>query len=224
MVEQKRGEEASSITNKLILKKAVNKRVDHMLSKAYISDKEVYDLVRSFFKKHLTIDYEFTREELLKELKKIYLSPDLQEKVKELFDDVAEIEHTSKDFSKDELAKILDDFRGVVDGLIVSHYQQERSAFKKIRDNVHKMFSRKHRKLLEAEDSALVENERSVVKMNMLIDDARRLAETNVAKAKEAYKELIIIYNSLDPSKKKAYYDPVQQLYNIIKARENTPI
>lgn len=220
MAEMKRGEEASSIANKLILKKAVNKRIDNILKKAFISEKEVYDLVRSFFKKHLSIDYEFTREELMKELKKIYLSPDMQDRVRSLFQDIAGIEHTSKTFTREELVKILDDFRGVVDGLIVSHYQQERSLMKKLRDNIHKALSGKHKTILEADETVLREEERSVVKMNMLLDDAKRLSDADIEKAKEAYKELIQIYNSLDMAKKKAYYEPVQQLYGMIKVKE----
>lgn len=223
MAEQKRGEDASSSTqNKLILKKAANKKIEHLRSKAYISDKEVYDLVRSFFKKHLTIDYEFTHEELMNELKKIYLSPDLQEKVRDLFEDVSKIEHTSKDFTREELEKILKDFEEVVDGLIVSHYQQDKSFFRKIKDWIHKIFSGKHKKLLEVDESVLAENQTNLVKMNMLLDNAKRWSEADPEKAKEAYQEIMAIYNTLDAKKKKAYYQPVQELYRIITATDNT--
>jgi hypothetical protein len=223
MVEKKRGDDASSNTqNKLILKKAANKKIEHLRSKAYISEKEVYDLVRSFFKKHLTIDYEFTHEELMNELKKVYLSPDLQEKVKDLFEDVSKIEHTSKTFTREELEEILKDFEQVVDGLIVSHYQQDKSFFKKIKDSIHKFFSRKHKKILESGDEVLSEDERSVVKMNMLLDNSKRWSELDLEKAKEAYQELIDLYNSLDVKKKKAYYEPVQALYHIINNKENS--
>jgi hypothetical protein len=226
-MEEKRGEDAGStntINNKLILKKAVYKKMDHLMGKAFISEREVYDLVRSFFKKHLTIDYEFTREELMKELKKIYLSPDLQDKVQNLLSDISQIEHMSKDFTKEELAEILNDFRDVVDGLIVSHYQQERSFFKRFKDSLHKIFSSQHKKILEAEEVVLVEDERSIVKMNMLLDDAKRALDVNLEKAKELYKELINIYNALPMHKKKAYYTPVQDLYTMIKNRDNKPV
>jgi hypothetical protein len=220
MVEKKRGDEASSTTNKLILKKAAYKKVDHIMSKAFISEREVYDLIRSFFKKHLTIDYEFTHEELMRELKKVYLSPELQEKVRHLFEDVSEIEHTSKTYTREELERILENFRLVVDGLIVSHYQQERSFFKKLKDNIHKMFSRKHKKLLEPDESVLSESERVIVKMNMLLDNAKRWSDSNLERAMEAYQELISIYDTLDDAKKKAYYKPVQELYNMLNSKQ----
>jgi hypothetical protein len=221
MVEKKRGDEGSFTANKLILKKAANKKIEHIMSKAFISEKEVYDLVRSFFKKHLIIDYEFTHEELMKELKKIYLSPELQVKIKRLFEDVSRIEHTSKPFTREELEKILKDFGEVVDGLIVSHYQQEKSFFRRLKDSIHNIFSTKHKKLLEPDESVLSERERAVVKMNMLLDNAKRWSDTNVEKAKEAYNELINLYETLDESKKKAYYPHIQDLFNSIRNKEN---
>jgi hypothetical protein len=220
MAEKKGGEETSSIANKLILKKAAYKKIEHILSKAFISEREVYDLIRSFFKKHLNIDYEFTHEELMNELKKIYLSPELQEKVKSLFQEISEIEHTSKAFTREELEKILKDFREVVDSLIVSHYQQHSPFFRKLRDNIHKFFSGKHKKLLEPDESVLTEHERIIVKMNMLLDNAKRLSDSDVGKAKECYGELLSLYNTLDEQRKKVYFGAVQELYNIINNKK----
>jgi hypothetical protein len=217
---EKRGEDSSnSIINKLILKKAVNKRIEQVLAKAFISEKEVYDLIRSFFKKHLSIDYEFTREELMRELKKIYLSPELQEKVKILLDDISAVEHSSRTFTREELEQILRNFKDVVDGLIVSHYQQEGSFLKKLKDKIQRAFSNKHKKLLEVDASVLTENERMIVKMNMLLDNTKRLCSQDMEKAKENYSELISLYNSLDEPKKKAYFKPVQELYFMLKNR-----
>ncbi len=213
---EKRGEE-SFTTNKLILKKAVNKRIEQILSKAFISEKEVYDLIRSFFKKHLSVDYEFTREELMSEMKRIYLSPELQSKVKNLLDNISQVEHSDKAFTREELEKLLSDFRGVVDELIVSHYQQEKSVFKKMKDHVHRLFSSKHKTLLEVDPSVLSEDERVIVKMNMLLDNTKRLSNKDIKQAKDNYKELTALYNSLSEARKKVFFKPVQELYELIK-------
>ncbi len=217
----KRGENTDSSTiNKLILKKAVHKRMKQILNKAFISEREVYDLVRSFFKKYLGIDYEFTREELMRELRRVYISPELQERVRHLFDNISEIEHTSKAFQREELEKIINEFESIINDLIVSHYEKEKSFLKKLRDSIHKIFSRKHKTLLDIDDSVLSENERVIVKMNMLLDNAKRLTDKDMVRAKEAYKELINLYDSLDDTRKKAYFKPVQELYNMIKTKE----
>lgn len=215
---EKRGEEASpSAMNKLILKKAVTKRINQIKTKAFISEREVYDLVRSFFKKHLGIDYEFTREELMKELKKVYLTPELQSKVDNLFKEVSEVEHSSKPFQREELDRILDEFKEVVEALIGSHYRKEKSFIKKLKDSLHKLFSRKHETMLEIDESVLSENERVIVKMNMLLDNSKRWSEKDTVKSKQAYKELLGLYNSLDPGRKKAYFKPVNELFRMIK-------
>ena len=220
-MEEKRGEDTGSgAVNKLILKKAVSKRIKQIQAKAFISEREIYELVRNFFKKYLGVDYEFTREELIKELRKVYISPELQEKVKHLFDHISEIEHSSKAFSKEELEKIIAEFRELVDALIVSHYQKEKSFFKKLRDSLHKHVSRKHHTLLDSDDSVLSNTERIIVKMNMLLDNSKRWADKDIEKAKSAYKELIELYNSLEEGRKEAYYKPVQELYSIIKSKD----
>jgi len=212
---EKRGEPESSIENKLVLKKAVDTKIKQVNAKAFISEKEVYDLVRSFFKRYLDIDYEFTCDELVKELRRVYLSPELQTKIKVLLDRVSEIEHLSREFSKQELQQMLSDFKELVDMMIVSHYEKH-SFFKRLRDWLAKPFSRQHKEVFD--DAAMLsENERLIVKMNMLLDNAKRISDTDLAKAKDIYKELIQIYDSLDPDRKLRYYKPVNELYSLLK-------
>ncbi|RLG29933.1 hypothetical protein DRN98_07870 [Methanosarcinales archaeon] len=228
MAEKRGGVIGCGIENKLIIKKAVSKKISQILEKAFISEREVYDLVRSFFKKYLGIDYEFTREELLDELRRVYIPAELQSRVESLFNDISKIEHTSKAFPREELERILVEFEGVVDDLIVSHYEKEKSFWKKLKDKVHHFFSQKHKGMLDIDESVLSENERVIVKMNMLLDNSKRLLNKDLGKAKEAYQELLELYNSLSEDRKKAYYKPVQELYNMIKtkqqeSREETP-
>lgn len=221
---EKRGEQTNpspNPVNKLILKKAAHRRAEQIRSKAFISPKEVYDLVRSFFKKHLEIDYEFTHDELMKELRKVYLSPDLQEKVNNLFRKVSEIEHTNKNFTREELEALLLEFKEIVDAMIVSHYEQEKSLFKKLKHSIHNLFSKKHKTMLQPDDSILSEHERTIVKMNMLLDNAKRMLDTNLEKSKKDYQELLSIYETLDDVKKKAYFPPINELYHMIKARDS---
>lgn len=218
---EKRGEEASSgAINKLILKKAANRRTSQILSKAFISEKEVYNLIRGFFKKYLEIDYEFTHKELLKELKRVYLTPDLQKKVNSMFNKISSIEHSSKPFPRDDLENLLIDFNEIVEELIISHYVKNKSFMNKLRDSIHELFSKEHNTMLEVNESVLSENERIIVKMNMLLDNSKRWSDKDIKKSKEAYKELLELYNSLDEDRKKAYFKPVQELYNMIKSAE----
>jgi hypothetical protein len=214
---EKRGEAEATVKNKLILKKAVEHKTKQVLEKAFISEKEVYDLIRGFFKKYVNIEYEFTADELMKELRKVYLSPALQEKIKKLLERVSEMEHVSREFTRKELESILADFKSVVDEMIVVHYEKKHF-FHKIRDALHGSVSQKHKHLLE-DPSLLAEHERHIVKMNILLDNARRWVENDPEAAKKAYKELLGVYENLDEDKKKAYYQPVTELYNMIRAK-----
>ncbi len=218
---KERGEDNSKdySINKLILKKAINKKINFILSKAFISEKEVYYLIRSFFKKFLEIDYEFTSEELNNELRKIYLTNELQEKVKLLFKKISKVEYASKPFSKDELIRLLNDFKSIIDELIIAHYKKESSIMKRLGDNIHKFFSNDHKKMLKEEEHALSENERVLIRMNMLLDNSKRWSKKDLNKAKGAYKELLLIYNSLGEEKKKVFYKPVHELYNILNIK-----
>ena len=220
MAEKRGGETNSSTMNKLILKRAVSKRIKQIRAKAFISEREIYDLIRGFFKKYLGVDYEFTREELVKELRRVYFSPELQQRVSSLFDKISEIEHTSKAFPREELEKILVEFKGMVDELIVSHYQKEKSFIKKLKDYVHRLFSYKQEAILEVDESVLSQSERVVVKMNMLLDNSKRWSDKNLEKARKAYQELFDLYNSLDDTRKKVYFKPIQELYQMIKSKE----
>ncbi len=218
-MEEKRGE-LDSITNKLILKKAVDVRIRRILSKAFISEREAYDLVRDFFKKYLGVDYEFTTDELLKELRRVYVTPELHARIKLVLDRVSEIEHLTRSFSKQELEALLNDFKGVVDALIVFHYEKK-SFLSKVKDALHKSVSDEHNKVFETGEATLSENERAVVKMNMLLDNARRWSDNDLVRAKQAYKELLEIYEQLEPERKKSYYEPINELFSIIKHKES---
>jgi len=217
-MEEKRGE-SDSITNKLILKRAVDVKIKRILGKAFISEREIYDLVRDFFKKYLGVDYEFTADELLKELRRVYVTPELNLRIKLVLGKVAEIEHLSRSFSKPELEILLNDFKGIVDALIVFHYDKK-SFFKKLRDALHRSVSEDHKNVFENDEAVLSENERAIVKMNVLLDNAKRWSDKDIEKAKQAYKELLEIYDQLDPERKKSYYEPVNELFALIKHKE----
>ena len=211
---EKRGEQESVLANKLVLKRAVEHKVRIISEKAFISEREVYDLVRSFFKKYLNVDYEFTSDELMREMKKVYLPAELQQRARMIIDRVSEMEHLSRTFSKEELTHILTEFRALVEALISSHYENK-SFVGKVRDALHG--STQDSKGLLDETTLLNENERIIVRMNMLLDNARRWADKDLAAAKKAYQDLLVLYNALDDEKKNAYFKPVNELFALLR-------
>ncbi|MBN2142707.1 hypothetical protein JW711_05255 [Candidatus Woesearchaeota archaeon] len=213
---EKRGELESKVVNKSILKKAVAHKIRQISDKAFISEREVYDLIRGFFKKYINIDYEFTSAELMKELKKVYFPPELQERTDHVLERISEMEHVSRIFSKEELQNLLHEFKTLVDDMIITHYEK-RSFFERMRDLFHSSLSSDHKSLLQ--ERPLSENERTVVKMNILLDNSRRWSEKDPSAAKRAYQEIIQIYDGLDEEKKKIYFKPVNELYTMLRGK-----
>ncbi|MBN1792598.1 hypothetical protein JW826_02850 [Candidatus Woesearchaeota archaeon] len=212
---EKRGDLESKVVNKLVLKKAVEHRIRQMSEKAFISEREVYDLIRGFFKKFIGIDYEFTADELASELKKVYMPEEMHERIRSLLDRISEMEHLSRAFSKDELVMILRDFKKLTDDMVVVHYEKK-SFFKRLADMFHGSVAQEHKKVLEA-DTSLGEEERTIVKMNILLDNSRRWSGKDIEASKKAYQDLLVLYDALDEERKKAYYAPVNELYNMLK-------
>ena len=210
----KRGESDSGVVNRLVLKRAVEHKIRIILQKAFISEREVYELVRSFFKKFINIDYEFTSEELMGELKKIYLPAELRTRVYAVLVRISEMEHLSRTFSKEELTQLLTEFNALVGELISAHYEKK-GMLGKAKDAVHST-AKDHKAVLD--DAVLLnENERVIVKMNILLDNSRRWADKDLEAAKKAYQELLAIYDVLDEEKKAAYFRPINELFALLK-------
>ncbi len=113
---EKRGEEG--VSEKLLLKKAVKKRVEYLLKKPSVRVEEAYNLVKSFFKAYTGRDYEFTREELLKELDKVYLEPGLKKSLSEVIEKLGVVEFAPVSYSTEEVKTLLSSFARDVELLI----------------------------------------------------------------------------------------------------------
>ncbi|MBU1976120.1 MAG: hypothetical protein KKG59_06990 [Nanoarchaeota archaeon] len=109
---EKRGE------NRLLLKEIFLKRTNYLLSKQILKEKEVYNIVRDFFKEYYNVDYEFTQNELMDELKKIYFEPETRKKVEQLLEKAFKIQYSDKPLEIEELKSILKQFSKLLDTII----------------------------------------------------------------------------------------------------------
>lgn len=104
--------------NHALLRESILQSIAYLQSKVYIQEKEVYELVRAFFKEYLGLDYEFTHEELLIELQNIFYDKKLEDQVLNFLRDISKIEYSDEEFPPENLKKILSDFSVIVDVLI----------------------------------------------------------------------------------------------------------
>ncbi len=111
----KRGED---VTDKLLLKRATKKKIDRLLQKPRPSAVAAYNLIKNFFKAYTEKDYEYTREELIDELDKVYLEDDVKQKVVNAIRELGKIEFANVDYSKQEIESLMKDFEEGVEHLV----------------------------------------------------------------------------------------------------------
>jgi hypothetical protein len=234
-MKNKRGEkDITSNSNKLILKQNTQQKVNQFLSESEIDEKEVYLLIRDFFKKYLNLDYEFTNEELKKELRSVYWSDDLKQKTQNLFTILSKMEYFSKPLSNQQLNQLLLDFKEIIDDIVIVHYKKEATFLKKIKDALHKFVSFPKKpiqinQIPEKITPELAERPKSIIqeptiseKVQNLLDDIELLKEKDFKSAKIKYSKLLQLYNTMDDNQKKEHFKSIQQAYKKLKNKNHS--
>jgi len=114
-MEEKRG------GNRKLFKEIFLKRNHYLQTKRLVKEQEVYNLVRDFFKEYLTLDYEFTEDELMEELKKVYLDNNSRNHLKRFLDNAFKIQYSDNKLEQRQLRLMLQDFKKIVSMLISDH-------------------------------------------------------------------------------------------------------
>lgn len=117
--------------NHTLLKETILKNVAYLDSKSYLQEKEVYDLVKTFFKEYLGLNYEFTHEELEIELQNIFYDKKLEDEVLSFLRETAKIEYSDDELLAEDLKKLLKQFSKIVEMLIKAK-KKEQSFISKI--------------------------------------------------------------------------------------------
>lgn len=154
-----------------------NHEINYLKSKVKIHEKELYYLIRNFFKELLQLDYEFTHEELVEELGKTYMNQKIHDEFVRIIRTIGQIEYSEKDFNQEELRNLLQDLEKNIDKLF--HEDQQYSIMDKILINFHlkqdeeketakKELSGIDKKLgLETPEYEKIEEEISILKNNI---------------------------------------------------------
>ncbi|MFC1648642.1 hypothetical protein ACFL1B_04245 [Nanoarchaeota archaeon] len=116
---KKRGEDSSS--DKLALKRAVQKKITYLMKKPKLHPGQIYNLIKDYFKACSGHEYEYTREELLRELNKIYLEESMKERLEDVILKLGVVEFAPADYTQEELKSMLEIFSHAVD--LMAHTQ-----------------------------------------------------------------------------------------------------
>ncbi|MFH1511642.1 MAG: hypothetical protein ABIF10_08185 [Candidatus Woesearchaeota archaeon] len=159
------------------------------------SSKELASISRQFFKFLLKVDYEFTYEELNREITSLKLDQNLQGIISSFFRRVGEIEYASYEVSKHELQSLADELREII---VLSTNVSVKSPVTKGVENSSNIYS-------------------------MISDGLSALQRKDIDAATSQYKLIIQKYKQMPDSEKKNIYIAVMRLLdeiNLAKKRK----
>ncbi len=189
---------------------ATHQKINFASKKNSLSEKEVYLIAKEFFKDLLELNYEFTHDELIEELRKTYLDKDSFAKLENFILLIGQMEYSKKQFSQEELKVMLEEMKDIVDHLI-QHHQRKRSFMEKLLLAV----SPKHKGDEDYETSSLEKLEEEIVAEEEIVDE--ELIESLRKLINEALKQK-------EPDKAKAIYLEVKKMYEVLGNAEKKHI
>ncbi len=215
----------------LLLKERVKNKIDFLREKQQIQPIEVYNLIRVFFKKYFGNEYEYTRDELLKELDSIYLEQEEKERFKDVIRRLGTVEFADPGFSQEELHEILDEFDRAVDVFVetdTKHLGFWEWVVKKFQAKVQGTEQGAEETLEEEMDELEdIASGPEVEQLELTEDEARErfhdtldtfygTLEQDVTLAEERYEELLAVYESMDEAVKDEFYDAINKAYTAL--------
>lgn len=170
--------------------------------------KSFNNLTKNFFSDLLGMNYEFTDQELIKELHK------KRKGLIQFANDLAHLKYSGTEITKEHMTKLLDEFKAIVK--THAKESQERKAKKplstidflikqdkKIFENI-----KKYIKFLKTE------NRKKQIKN--LLDEERSILKNNIKTIKKTYNQILDYYTQLSPSDRAKIYPELMEFYQNI--------
>lgn len=192
------------------LRRETLRKIEFLKRKATINAKEVYDLIKDFFKGFLGKDYEFTIGELQKELKNVYISGSTRELINQILEAMRAIEYRNVNYGHEQLTVLLEALEEAVKQLVRSH-ARKKGFMQKVRSL---LFKDEEPEVIIAELPATEDNTAENIRVHTLMERCYlALEKHNLRKAKAAYNALIREYESLPHEEKEQFYPLIDQTY-----------
>lgn len=111
----------------------VLKKINYHLSKNSINEKEVYDVYKYFFSNYYELDYEFSAQELIQELDKVYIEDKVKQYYLYIASKISIIEYKDNSIVEKERREILEVLKQVVIYLLKNQPAPKSNLVKKIK-------------------------------------------------------------------------------------------
>ena len=117
----------SETDRKRLLKQDHHQKINYALAKAFLDDDDVYRLVKDFFAAYLNLDYEFTHEELIKELNKQFIDEALKKQIMQFLANLSVLQFNSETSpTQQQLRNMIEEFKTIINKLILFEEQHTR--------------------------------------------------------------------------------------------------
>ena len=188
---------------------------------------QFFHIVKLFFAELLKIRYEFTFEELNKELERKRIDKNLKEQITFFLKKLSVVEYSNETLSEQELKKLLSDFLKLFEKLTFNEEEVKETRLCKILRILRFKRVTKHKKDSGKKQNALLvlmqhispklkinlEKNRLEQIHNMLIKALDMLNNNKIQKSKQLYVKIKEKYNHLSIENKKEIYDDILFLY-----------
>jgi len=186
-----------------------------LLRKPYVEQAEVYTLAKAFFKAYLRKEYEFTAQELQREVHKVYLSTVVRERVEAIIEKLGLLEYTDMRYSQTEVKLLLQELDALVKMLVTEHRRQ----LPPLTRFANWLFRKRQRppETVISEYPSVEPNDPVTLEMNTLLEEIYALLERNKAqKAAKVYRRLLAKYHSLGSTGQQQFYHKVNEAFDAI--------
>lgn len=134
---EKKQQEEQELSRKALLD-GIIKKIDYYSQKNTVTDLDLYYLMKEFFRIFLELKYEFSFDELIEELDKIYLETKQREEVVNFINKIKVIEYHDSPFKEDKIKEFIKHFSEISKALVKAGTEEKQTLWKKLKKMFHK--------------------------------------------------------------------------------------
>lgn len=221
------------IESRILLRRNTLRDVNYLISKSWVTEAELYNLVKGFLKSYLNLGYEFTKEELFKELTNVYMPYAIRTDFFKFIEQVFLFEYSDVEFTNDEIRLLLHEFKKYVELLLSSSFSQSsigrkillKKARKKLVSYLSSIVYKDKKKHYHEEEIVEQPHELQTIDpiMNAHIDINSLIEKVYISidhadyeSAKSLYNKVLSKYQFLTADEKTHYYSILNEVYRAL--------
>ncbi len=175
--------------------------------------KEFYELVRKFFAKLFKIKYQYTYDELRKEVEKKKIDKKYKERIENLTKRLTYLEYSNITITNEKLKDLIKEFKFLVKKLTLVKKPEEKKVSKKL-DLLLKKISEKADIFNRLKIKKIAKPKKVINEINLLLKEGKEaLKQKNKQKAQNIYLKIDKLYRKLSSKDKNRIYKKIALVY-----------